>query len=765
MKKFFLLVSLLFLLSNFGFSQKTEIRGFVYDKVTGEAIQFSNVFFQGTSYGVATDLNGFYSLSKFQPGTYTLTSTFVGYDTVHEVITVKAGDIFNRNMYLTQVALELDEVIINSKKIESQTQVKISKIKISTDDIAKLPTVGATPDLAQYIQVLPGVVTSGDKGGQIYIRGGTPIQNKVILDGMTIYNPFHSLGLFSVFDIDMIKNIDVYAGGFDAEYGDRISAVMDVNSVDGNKTRLAGKIGTSPFSSKLILNGPLKKFKAKEGSSNFIFAARNSYLDKTAPVLYNYADKNGLPYSFNDLYGKVSFNDASGSSIKLFGFSFNDKVDYTGITSYEWGSVGIGTQFLLVPTGSSTIIEGHLSYSNYRIDQLELDNLPRYSLIGGFEGGMKFSYYLGNDLIRYGFDLSGYQTDFRYYNAAGRRIGEPENTTNMAAFFKYKKTLGNFILVPSVRLQYYASLQETSIEPRFGAKYNATEFLRFKLAVGKYTQGLISAFSDRDVVNLFYGFLTAPDDIPNHFDGHEINSRLQKAMHYIIGTEVDIKEHSTINLEGYIKDFYQLTNINRNKIFDDTPDFQDKPEYLRSDFIIERGLAYGVNFHYVFELKPFYIWFVYDLAFVERYDGIITYTPHWDRRHNIQFLFNVSLGKKSPVDLSFRWNYGSSFPFTQTQGFYEYLDFSQGITQDYTATNGDLGILYGDLNGGRLPSYHRLDISLKKKWKINKHNSIEGIISLTNAYDRDNMFYFDRVSNERIDQLPILPSAGVTWSF
>jgi hypothetical protein len=167
----------------------------------------------------------------------------------------------------------------------------------------------------------------------------------------------------------------------------------------------------------------------------------------------------------------------------------------------------------------------------------------------------------------------------------------------------------------------------------------------------------------------------------------------------------------------------------------------------------------------VFELKPFYIWFVYDLAFVERYDGIITYTPHWDRRHNIQFLFNVSLGKKSPVDLSFRWNYGSSFPFTQTQGFYEYLDFSQGITQDYTATNGDLGILYGDLNGGRLPSYHRLDISLKKKWKINKHNSIEGIISLTNAYDRDNMFYFDRVSNERIDQLPILPSAGVTWSF
>ncbi|MBL6964529.1 MAG: carboxypeptidase-like regulatory domain-containing protein, partial [Bacteroidetes bacterium] len=748
-----------------GIAQKTEIRGFVYDKITGEPILFTHVFFEGTTLGVATDIKGFYSLSKFNPGSYTLVCTYVGYDTIREKITINSGDIINRNIYLTQIAIELEEVIINSKKIESQTQVKISKIKITTDDIAKLPAIGATPDLAQYIQVLPGVVSSGDKGGQIYIRGGTPIQNKVILDGMTIYNPFHSLGLFSVFDIDMIRNIDVFAGGFDAEYGDRISAVMDVNSIEGNKTRLSGKIGSSTFSSKLILNGPLKKFKAEEGNSNFIFAIRNSYLDKTAPLLYGYADENGLPYSFNDVYGKVSFNDASGSGIKLFGFNFRDKVDYTGITSYEWGSAGIGTQFLLVPVGSSTIIEGHLSYSKYRIDQLELDNLPRYSLIGGFEGGMKFSYYLGNDLIRYGFEMSGFQTDFRYYNASGRRIGDPENTTNMAGFFKYKKTLGNFIMVPSLRMQYYASLQETSLEPRFGAKYNATDYLRFKLAIGKYTQDLISAFSDRDVVNLFYGFLTAPDDVPDHFDGKEINSRLQKAMHYILGAEIDIKEHSTLNLEGYIKDFYQLTNINRNKIFDDTPDFQDKPEYLRSDFIIEQGLAYGMNFHYVLDLKPVYIWFVYDFAFVERYDGIMTYTPHWDRRHNIQFLFNLAIGKKKPVDLSFRWNYGSPFPFTQTQGFYEYLDFSEGITQDYTSTNGNLGILYGDLNGGRLPPYHRLDISLTKKWKLNKHNIIEGILSVTNAYDRNNMFYFDRVSNERIDQLPILPSAGVSWSF
>ncbi|MFC2114521.1 carboxypeptidase-like regulatory domain-containing protein [Bacteroidota bacterium] len=764
MRRYFILI-LFFLSVHSLFAQRNEIRGFVFDKETGEPIIFTNVYFEGTTTGIATDINGFYSLSKITPGTYTLICTYIGYDTIREKITLGPSDIINKNIFLTQVAFELKEIVINDKKIENQTQVRVSKIKITTKDIIKLPTVGATPDLAQYIQVLPGVVTSGDKGGQIYIRGGTPIQNKVILDGMTIYNPFHSLGLFSVFDIDMIKNIDVYAGGFDAEYGDRISAMMDISSIDGNKTRLSGKIGMSPFSSKLLLSGPLKKFKAQEGSSNFLFTVRNSYLDRTSPSLYSYADDNGLPYSFQDYYGKVSINDASGSSIKLFGFSFNDKVNYSGITTYDWGSLGIGTQFLIVPTGSSTIIDGHLSYSTYRINQIELDNLPRYSSIGGFEAGMKFSYYLGKDLIRYGFDMSGYKTDFVYYNASGRKINEPQNTTNMSGFFKYKLTAGNFIFVPSLRLQYYASLQETSLEPRFGAKFNATEYLRIKLAIGKYTQDFISAFSDRDVVNLFYGFLSAPDDVPDQFDGKEITSRLQKAYHYILGIELDVREHSNLNLEGYIKDFNQLTNINRNKIFDDISAFEDKPEYLKADFIIEKGLAYGMNVHYIFDKKPFYMWFVYDLAFVDRYDGIVTYTPHWDRRHNIQLLLSLTIKKENPIDISARWNFGSSFPFTQTQGFYEYIDFSGGITQDYTKTNGELGILYADLNGGRLPSYHRLDISIKKRWKINTFNSIEATFSVVNAYNWKNIFYFDRVSGTRIDQLPILPSAGVTWSF
>jgi hypothetical protein len=762
-KLLFILIPILFAFQLFG--QITEIRGFVYDKQTGEPIIFTNVYLKGTTYGASTNMDGFYSMSKIPEGNYTLMCTNIGYDTFQKAITLKKGKIINQTIYLNPGSINLKTFTVTGKKKDNRENVKVSKIKVTPIEIEKLPSITGTPDAAEYIKILPGVVSSGDKGGQIYIRGGTPIQNKVILDGMTIYNPFHSIGLFSVFDIDMIKSIDVYAGGFDAEYGDRISAIMDVKSADGNKTRLSGRLGASPFASKLVLTGPLKKWETNKGSSTFLLSGRTSYLDKTAPVLYDYADSTGLPYSFTDLYGKVTFTSREGSNIKFFGFNFNDKVDFEGITSYNWGSRGMGTQFLLIPTNTKTIVEGRFSFSNYGIEQQEADNRPRSSNISGFEGGMTFTNFLGRDKIRFGFELSGFKTDFKFFNAAGRTIQQIDNSTNMAAFFKYKRLYDNLVIEPSLRLTYFASLQESVLEPRFGAKYNVLDILRLKIAGGLYSQNFISSFSDRDVVNYFYGFLSSPDGIPNNFDGKEVTTRLQKAWHAIFGVELDLGEFAMLNSEAYLKKFTQLTNINRNKIFDNTPDFQDKPEYLRSDYILENGDAYGLNFHFTYERLPFYIWIVYDLAWVERYDGIDLYTPNWDRRHNLQMLLNYTLGTENPVEISGRWNYGSGFPFTQTQGFYEFISFQNGINQDYTTTNGELGILYASLNGGRLPDYHRLDFSIKKTFNFTKYQVLDVMFTVTNVYDRDNIFYYDRVKSIRIDQLPILPSVGAYYSF
>ncbi len=162
--------------------------------------------------------------------------------------------------------------------------------KITTKDIERIPAIGGSADLAQYLQILPGVIFTGDQGGELYIRGGSPIQNKVLLDGMTIYNPFHSIGLFSVFETDVIRSVNVFTGGFSAEYGDRLSAVLDVTTRDGNKKRLAGKFAASPFLAKLILEGPLKKQDATGSSISYLFTSKVSYLDKTSPTLYHYID-------------------------------------------------------------------------------------------------------------------------------------------------------------------------------------------------------------------------------------------------------------------------------------------------------------------------------------------------------------------------------------------------------------------------------------------------------------------------------------------
>ena len=169
---------------------------------------------EGTTIGAATDVNGMYNISKVNAGEYTLVATYIGYDTTEVNITLKSGQILSKNLEIGESSVKLNEVKISAERAEMKTEVKAASIKITKQDMEMIPTIGGEPDLAQYMQVIPGVVFTGDQGGQLYIRGGSPIQNKVLMDGMIIYSPFHSIGLFSVFDTDIIKNTDVYTGRF-----------------------------------------------------------------------------------------------------------------------------------------------------------------------------------------------------------------------------------------------------------------------------------------------------------------------------------------------------------------------------------------------------------------------------------------------------------------------------------------------------------------------------------------------------------------------
>jgi hypothetical protein len=752
-------------------SQNATIRGFVYEKETGEPVIFTNVIIKGTTIGAATDVNGYYQITKVPPGTHTLIVTYLGYDTLKTEVTVKPGEIQTKKLLLQKSSISLKDFNVTAERAEAKTEVKVSVQKVTPKEIKQVPTIGGDADLAQYLQVLPGVIFTGDQGGQLYIRGGSPIQNKVLLDGMVVYNPFHSIGLFSVFDTDIIRNADIYTGGFGAEYGGRISSIMDIKTRDGNKKRLAGKVSTNTFGAKALLEGPLAKAKTDNGgSSSFVLSAKNSYLDRSSKVLYSYGDPNGYPFSFSDYYGKVSMNSANGSKINFFGFNFNDRVNYQLISDLNWKSFGGGSNFVLVPEGSPMLIEGNFAYSTYDISLEAKEQSKRTSSIDGFNMGLNFTYFQGENELKYGLEVIGFKTDFNYFNSLGRRIQQVANTTELGSFVKYKMVFGKLVVDPSFRLHYYASLREASPEPRLGAKYNLTDRIRLKASGGLYSQNLISANSDRDVVNLFYGFLSGPENLQDRFtdrDGsrREVTHRLQKANHLILGTEIDLARNLSLNVEVYNKNFTQLANLNRDKIYEDNDANNSKPDQFKKDFIIETGVAKGIDFALKYDMKKLYLWAVYSLSSVDRWDGRRVYFPVFDRRHNINLVGSYTFGKHLDWEVDARWNYGSGFPFTPTQGFYENQNFTGGINTDYVNENGQLGVIYGDLNSGRLPNYHRLDLTIKKKFEISERSTLETVLSVTNAYNRENIFYFDRVRYQQVNQLPILPSFGMSLTF
>jgi hypothetical protein len=738
-------------------AQVSTIRGNVYNESSGEAVSFGTVILTGTEYHVVTDLDGFFNFTDVPPGNYNLEATFIGFDTLRTSVTLEAGQVKYLKLYMKEAAIELKTINVSASLEQRRNEVNFSKITVTPKQIKALPSAGGEADVAQYLQVLPGIISTGDQGGQIYIRGGSPVQNKILLDGLTIYNPFHSIGFFSVFETEAIKSVDVYTGGFGAEYGGRISAIVDLKTREGDKTRFGGLVSASPFQVKGLLEGPIIPFKpGQQSSASFLFTGKHSYLDQTSKRLYDYATKDslGLPYSYTDFYGKMSFRTGGGSKIDFFGFSFSDGVDLQDLAKLDWKSGGGGINFKLIPSTSNLIISGTIGYSKYDIALRELDDAPRMNSIGGFNALLDFTYYGKNSELNYGFDLNGFATDFQFRNILGITFNQNENTTELGGYITLRHKVGAVVIEPGLRTQFYASLGNFSLEPRLAVKSNFTDHFRMKFAFGRYSQNLISTVNERDVVNLFVGFLSGPEEqIYKPGTTTPTNDKLQKSYHAMGGFEFDLNSGLEVNLEGYYKKFTQLIDINRKKLSAQDPDFST-----------QTGSAYGLDISLSKQTKRIYFWATYSLGYVKRYDGEQTYPAHFERRHNINILTTISLGHN--FEFSVRWNYGSGFPFTLTQGFYGSYDLLGGIDSDVLSGNPDLGIEYSDKrNSGHLPDYHRMDMSLKKTFDLRKNLRFELLASVTNVYNRDNIFYFNRVTYTRVDQLPIIPSLTAKLDF
>jgi hypothetical protein len=768
------------LISGFSFSQGKLIRGFVYDKSNAEALPFKKVKLLSASdssivAGSQTDVNGFFSIPKIGIGNYIIKvedPVFVTYFQNIEV--TEAKGIQDYQIYLEKRNItEMQEVKVSGEAARNKKEVNISTLKFAKADLERVPGQGGENDIVGAISVTPGVITTGDQGGQLYVRGGTPIQNKILLDGMTIYSPFHTIGFFSTFETELIRNIDIYTGGFDAQYGGRISSVMDITYKDGNRQEIGGKVSSSPFLAKAVLEGPIGKSTPETPAvGSYILSAKHSLLDYTSKTLYPAInDGNGLPFNFTDLYGKVTFNSKGGSKFSAFGFHNRDSVNYS-VADLDWKASGGGMNFLLVPSSSPMLIKGHVNGSSYETTFSETAAEPRFSKIGGFDLGFDFTYFLKNESeMNYGLNFNGFNTSFVTYNTAKRKIESTNFTTELGAYYNIRMILRRWVVQPSVRAQVYASLGTISLEPRIGAKYNATEKLRFKFSGGRFSQNFTSASSDKDIVNLFNGLLSAPSNVQSEFTNQfggvkPIKNGIQYAWHAIAGFEYDLGKNLMLNVEGYYKYFERLSNINQNKLYDDVSQFALIDDVYKKDFIIEDGVSYGVDFLLKYSKDRLFLWGVYSYGYSTRWDGFAEYFPVFDRRHNINLVGAYTFGKNKDIELNIRWNLGSGLPFTPNAGFYQGEDFSGGITTDVSTSNpSSVTTILGEFNSKRLPYYHRLDITVKKQFNLKNKDVVEMIGSITNAYDRNNIFYVNRVTSEIIYQFPILPSFGISYKF
>ena len=760
------------------FAQDFSIRGFVYDDSNMEPVGEMKVKLlkldSTVISGAFTDNNGGFLIPKLAKGSYILKIEAGRFNKAF--VNVNMTDktkIYDVQFKLVRNTQNVKEVVVSIDSKEKKNEVLIGTLKYNQKSLDRIPSHGGENDIVGAISVTPGVVTTGDQGGQLYVRGGTPIQNKVLLDGMTIYNPFHSIGFFSIFETELVKTVDVYTGGFESKYGGRVSSVMDITYRDGNRREFGGRVSASPFLAKMVLEGPIGKVtKEKAAPGSYVFSAKHSLLDYTSKSLYpKVNDGNGLPFNFTDVYGKVTFNGDGGTKVSAFGFHNQDSVNYD-IANLRWDASGGGVNFLMVPSGSPLFIRGHVNGSNYQTTFAETAQEPRYSKIGGFDLGFDFSYFLKNESeMNYGFNINGFNTEFVTYNEAKRKIEAINFTTEIGSYFNYRLIKRRWVIQTGLRVQVYASLNTISPEPRLGLKYNANENLRFKFSGGRFSQNFTSASSDKDVVNLFNGLLSAPTNVQEQFVTQFQNVKntkngLQYAWHAIVGMEFDLGKFWSFNIEGYYKYFSQLSNINQNKLYDDVSQFELIDDVFKKDFIIETGQSYGIDFLAKYSKDRLFLWAVYSYGKNTRWDGFANYAPVFDRRHNVNLVGSYLFGKAKNYELNIRWNLGSGLPFTPTAGYYQGENFSGGVTSNYVTNNpSSITTLLGTFNSQRLPYYHRLDITFKKQFNFKNKDVMEIVASITNVYNRNNIFYVNRITSKIIYQFPILPSFGLNYKF
>lgn len=755
-------------------STTISVSGVISEGVSGESVIGAAVIVHrdssrtsgGDIRGAISNKFGFYSIPGIAPGNYYITVRSIGYEAHRIPVTITAASSSQRiDLQLNQKKLKRNEIVVEADRIPEQ-KTTVSTVEVSTELIQRLPALGGEVDIFRALQLLPGVKSVSEISSGLYVRGGSPDQNLTLLDGVIVYNPSHLGGFLSTFNSDAVQDIRLIKGAFPAEYGGRISSVLDMTMREGTKEKISGTVGLSLINARATVEGPITE------DATFMLSGRRMYLDA---VLLALADPDSVPqYYFYDLNGKVNYRVSENDRIFLSGYFGRDVLNNAPVEpdlfEIDWGNATANLRWMHIAS-PQLFTNFSLIYSNYNFSTLFMQRDARSSNSASFKSisGIR-DYMLRGELqwfpsedhiIKAGTEV----TEHRFRADASAEIDEfariDRDPTILTSLDAAVYAQDEWQITPQLssnlglRLYYFEQGNYLRVEPRASLAFKATDDITIK---GAFSLG-----------NQFLHLITRNDiSLPTDvWFPSTANIKPAEASQYVLAFEQLLFDREYLfTVEGYYK---KMNNLLEYK---DTATLSlDVP--LESSFTRGNGESYGVELFLQKRLGALTGWLGYTLAWTRRTFPELnlgrTFYPRYDRRHDVSVVLTYQLGES--WELGATWVYGTGQAYTMATGNFEY----DALVQEdryYLDTRSD----YTERNGYRLPAFHKLDLNFTHSfkwfelpWQVS--------INIYNAYNHMNVFAQSLVteynettgeSETKIQQItlfPFIPTFGINVKF
>lgn len=699
--------------------------------------------------GAVTNKSGYYALHLPPNQTFELEASSLGYVRHIDRIRLKPGESRQIDVRLKPENIEGGEVTVESERERDREAPQVSTVTINPQQVAQLPKAGEA-DIFRVLQLLPGVQTSSEISSGLYIRGGSPDQNLILLDGSVLYNPSHFFGFFSTFNTDAIKDVELIKGGFPAEYGGRLSAVLSVTNKDGDRYKTHGKVSLGAISSRGTIETPI-------GSGAITLSARRTYIDVVLDALGLTKSLELPSYHFYDLNAKLTQNPSPSDKLSLAGYMGADDLLFTndkaGSTiGMNWGNRSGSLEWTHI-FGADLFSKFNLSFSRYAssitagaaAEQFTWDNnLNDYSLNGGLE------YSLGNEhQFKAGLQATQFDVRFKVQSGDNPPSGDVNVKPQYGAVYiqdEWKPMFGADSSSPlainaGLRVDGISTRSNIGIDPRISARYIINPLITAKASFGVYHQYL--KLATNTILPVFDVWLPV-----------DSTQDIEKALQYVVGVSTAPMEGYQFDIEAYYKDMRNLAEMRPNIISGKT---------LNDVFFVGNGTAYGLEFFLQKQMGDLTGWIGYALAWTKRIFPDINegreFPPTYDRRNDLNIVLTYRLND--------RWTLGSTFVYATGQAYSQITALAPNAESPERAIP-----IQGDKNALRLPPYNRLDFSATYSFGFfSESRNAELNIDIYNIYNHRNVWInqVDQSTNPAtinpVKLLPILPTFGLSVRF